>query len=119
MNSSLIFIALALLYAIAKIILEKRFAPLDAAGNEHQISDLAYSWGCSSHDLFHLAGAKWNFSQAKIEHDFEHYLDDGHIPPVHFLTVNDILVYTLQVDTFSILFSFFQDRYPMIPTGAF
>lgn len=80
MSSSLIFIVLALFYAVAKIVLEKRLAPLDAASDERRLSDLAYSLGCSTYDLFQEAGSEWNFSEGKIQYDFEHYLSEGFIP---------------------------------------
>jgi hypothetical protein len=80
MQSSLLFIAIAILYIIAKIVLEKRLAPLDARTQERQLSDLAYSRGCSTYDLFAEAGSYWNFSKGKIESDFKNYLSEGFIP---------------------------------------
>lgn len=80
MSSSLIFIAFALVYAIAKIVLEKRLAPLDAVHGERQLSDFTYSTGCSAYELFQKAGSEWNFSNYKIESDFKQYLSEGFIP---------------------------------------
>lgn len=80
MHSGLIFIAIALIYTVAKIVLEKRLAPMDAVNFERQLSDLGYSLGCSTHKLFQEAGAVWNFSEGKIEFDFERYLSEGFIP---------------------------------------
>jgi hypothetical protein len=46
-------------------------------------------------------------------------ISDGHFPSVQFLSINDIPVYTLQTDTFSILFSLLQYRCPCVSTGTF
>ena len=80
MFQALIFIAIALVFALLKVILEKRLAPLDAGGDERQLGDLAYDRGCSVYDLFKEAGAKWNFSRDKIDTDFRQYLHFEHIP---------------------------------------
>lgn len=80
MSHPLIFIGIAALFALLKIVLEKRLAPLDAAGDEHRLSDLAYDRGCSVYDLFKEAGKMWNFSNSKIENDFKQYALDNHIP---------------------------------------
>jgi hypothetical protein len=76
----LVFIGIALVFALLKIILEKRLAPLDAVGDEHRLSDLAYDKGCSVYDLFKEAGEKWNFSKAKIDADFSQYVHHNFIP---------------------------------------
>lgn len=83
MTAPLIFIGLALFFALGKVILEKRLAPLDAAGDERRLVDLAFSMDCSVYDLFTHAGAVWNFSQAKIDADFKDYVHSDRIP--HYL----------------------------------
>jgi hypothetical protein len=75
-----IFIGIALIFAILKIVLEKRLAPLDALGDEHLLSDIAYNEGCSVFNLFEKAGEKWNFSKSKINADFKQYVNQGFIP---------------------------------------
>jgi len=75
-----VFIAIALVFALLKVVLEKRLAPLDAIGEERQLGDLAYDRGCSVYDLFKEAGAKWKFSKTKIDWDFKQYLQHEHIP---------------------------------------
>lgn len=81
MYQALIFIGIALVFALLKVYLEKRLAPLDAVGDERQLGDLAFSKGCSVHQLFKEAGSEWNFSQAKIEADFKQYVHQSHVPP--------------------------------------
>ena len=76
----LLYIGIALIFAVLKIALEKRLAPLDALGDENRLSDLAYDKGCSVFDLFKEAGSKWNFSKNKIEADFRQYVHQGLIP---------------------------------------
>ena len=83
MTASLIFIGLALVFAVGKVILERRWAPLDAAGDERRLGDMAFAMGCSVYDLFAQAGAAWNFSQAKIDADFKDYVRSERIP--HYL----------------------------------
>lgn len=79
-HAFLIF-GLALAYALLKVFLEKRLAPLDDVGDERQLADLAFACGCSAFDLFRLAGAQWNFSDHKIEGDFRRYLKADVVPP--------------------------------------
>ena len=81
MHNTLIFIGLALAYALLKVFLEKRLAPMDADGEERRLADLAFASGCSVYELFVSAGAKWNFSPRKIEADFRRFLKQGDIPP--------------------------------------
>ena len=81
MFRALTFIAIGLIFALLKIWLEKRLAPLDAVGDEHRLSDLAYDRGCSVYDLFKEAGEKWNFSNTKIDSDFKQYVHQNFIPP--------------------------------------
>ena len=76
----LIYIGIALIFAVLKIVLEKRLAPLDAQGDENRLSDLAYDKGCSVFDLFKEAGSKWNFSKSKIDADFRQYVHQGLVP---------------------------------------
>ena len=83
MTASLIFIGLALFFALGKVVLEKRLAPLDAAGDERHLVDTAFTLGCSVYDLFTDAGAAWNFSRAKIDADFKDYVHSDRIP--HYL----------------------------------
>lgn len=77
----LIFIGIALIFAILKIVLEKRLAPLDALGDDQRLGDLAYDKDCSVFDLFKEAGEKWDFSKTKIDADFRRYVIQGFIPP--------------------------------------
>lgn len=81
MTAPLIFLGLAIVFALGKVILEKRLAPLDAAGDERRLGDLAFSAGCSVYDLFARAGAAWNFSKAKTDADFRDYVHSDRIPP--------------------------------------
>jgi hypothetical protein len=81
MTVSIIFIALALVFALGKILLEKRWAPLDAAGDERRLGELAFNKGCSVYDLFAKAGEAWHFSKAKIDADFKDYVHSDRIPP--------------------------------------
>ena len=80
MTSMVIFISLAVLYGALKIILERRLAPLDVVGEEGDLSDAAFSNGCSVHALFQQAGDVWPFSKGRIENDFKIYLNTGEIP---------------------------------------
>lgn len=81
MTSAIIFIGLALVFALGKIILEKRLAAQDAAGDERCLSDLAFSLDCSVYDLFIQAAAEWHFSREKIDSDFKNYMRNDQIPP--------------------------------------
>jgi hypothetical protein len=80
MFHALLFISMALVFALLKVVLEKRLAPMDAGGEARQLSDLAYDKGCSVYDLFREAGDKWGFSKAKIESDFRQYLHQDFVP---------------------------------------
>jgi hypothetical protein len=80
MTSMIIFISLAFLYGALKIILERRLAPLDVVGEEGDLSDAAFSSGCSVYALFQQAGDVWPFSKDRIESDFKIYLYTGDIP---------------------------------------
>ncbi len=80
MFETIIFIVLGLVYAGLKIYLEKRLAPLDADSDERRILDLAFVTGCNVYQLFKEAGAKWEFSNHKIDEDFKGYLREGFIP---------------------------------------
>ena len=71
---------MALVFTVAKIMLEKRLAPMDAAGDERGLGDLAFKMNCSVYDLFQLAGAEWHFSQEKIDRDFKNYVRTTQIP---------------------------------------
>lgn len=80
MTTMVIFICLAALYGALKIILERRLAPLDVIGEDGDLSDVAFSTGCSVHALFQQAGGVWPFSMDRIENDFKIYLNTGEIP---------------------------------------
>lgn len=80
MYNLLIFLCLGLLYAVLKIFLEKRLAPLDVAGDEPQLIESAFAKGCSVYALFKMAGEAWNLSPAKVEDDFKQYLRRGDVP---------------------------------------
>jgi hypothetical protein len=80
MMTMVIFICLAVLYGALKIILERRLAPLDVVGEEGDLSDAAFSSGCSVYALFQQAGGVWPFSRDRIESDFKSYLHTGDIP---------------------------------------
>ena len=80
MSSAIIFMFLALIFALAKIVLEKRLAPMDASGDERGLGDLAFTLNCSVYDLFQNAGADWNFSKEKIDRDFKNYVRTNQIP---------------------------------------
>jgi hypothetical protein len=81
MTASIIFILLALIFALGKILLEKRWAPLDAVGDERRLGDLAFAQGCSVYDLFVRAAGDWHFSKTKIDADFKDYVRNDRIPP--------------------------------------
>ena len=81
MEFSLLPAALAIVYIVFKIILEKRLAPLDTLGHEQRLSELAYASGRSTYEIFKRAGSAWKFSEQKVEADFRSYLSDGLIPP--------------------------------------
>jgi hypothetical protein len=81
MANAALFIAIALVFALGKILLEKRLAPLDAAGDQRRLDDLAFTKGCSVYELFKAAGSVWNFSTSKIEADFRQYIHHDHVPP--------------------------------------
>jgi hypothetical protein len=72
---------MALIYAVLKIYLEKRLAPLDDVGDERHLADLAFACGCSVFDVFRMAGEQWNFSDQKVNADFRHYLKASQVPP--------------------------------------
>lgn len=80
MLETIFFIALAGVYAVLKMVLEKRLAPLDAASDESRLSDLAFACGISEYEIFQVAGDRWNFSRGKIDHDFKGYLKEGIVP---------------------------------------
>ena len=94
MYNALLFIGIALAYAIGKVFLEKRLAPLDADGDERRLADLAFAEGCSVYELFSSAGAQWEFTQNKIDTDFRQFLRQGEIP----LYVHDYVRRHLQGD---------------------
>lgn len=81
MSTAIIFIGLALVFGLGKVILEKRLAHLDAGGDDRRLGDLAFAMGCSTYDLFVQAGAVWNFSKTKIDADFSDYVNLERIPP--------------------------------------
>jgi hypothetical protein len=80
MTTMIIFICLAVIYGALKIFLERRLAPLDVIGEDGDLSDVAFSAGCSVHSLFQEAGGVWPFSRERIENDFKTYLNTGEIP---------------------------------------
>jgi hypothetical protein len=80
MNEMVVFICLAVCYGALKIILERYLAPLDTAGDNQDLSDVAFSTGCSVFRLFQRAGDEWHFSNAKVGSDFKTYLNTGDIP---------------------------------------
>jgi len=80
MINPLMIFGLALVYMVAKVYLEKRWAPLDDVGDDRHLADLAFACGCSVFDIFKSAGAPWKFSTQKTERDFRNYLRTGHVP---------------------------------------
>ena len=48
--------------------------------DEELVSTLAMVRRCSAADVFRLAGEEWNFSEQKIQRDFQQYLKTGEIP---------------------------------------
>lgn len=80
MQNAIAFVIIGLIYAVAKVILERKLAPLDATGDERELSDLAFARGCSVYDIFRTAGSTWNFSNVKIDGDFRDYLNEGRVP---------------------------------------
>ena len=80
MNNAILFIVIGLIYVVLKIYLEKRLAPLDAIGEERELSDLAFANGNSVYEVFQAAGSTWNLPAEKSEDDFKNYLQRGAIP---------------------------------------
>jgi hypothetical protein len=80
MTNTVLFIAIGLTYVILKIYLEKRLAPLDAMGDERELSDVAFTGGNSVYEVFKAAGSTWNIPAEKSEDDFKKYLQRGAIP---------------------------------------
>ncbi len=80
MSTAIIFIIMALIFTLAKIMLEKRWAPMDASGDERGLGELAFTMNCSVYDLFQNAGADWRFSNEKIDRDFKNYVRTNQIP---------------------------------------
>ncbi|MFZ1202613.1 MAG: hypothetical protein WAO07_20795 [Desulfobacterales bacterium] len=80
MTNALIFFIIGLIYALLKVFLEKRLAPMDSRGEEYDLSDLAFSTGRSVYDVFKAAAVTWNVAVEKSEDDFKKYLTQGHIP---------------------------------------
>ena len=80
MHAMIGFSVMAAIYAVLKIVLEKRLAPLEAAGEDRDLADVAFARGCSVFALFQRAGEKWNFSKFKVENDFKDYVNSGQIP---------------------------------------
>jgi hypothetical protein len=80
MSNTILFIVIGLTYVVLKIYLEKRLAPLDAVGDERELSDLAFANGNSVYEVFKTAGSIWNLPAEKPEDDFKIYLQRGTIP---------------------------------------
>ena len=80
MFNTILFIVIGLIYVGLKIYLEKRLAPLDAVGDERELSDLAFANGNSVYEVFKTAGATWSLPAEKSEDDFKKYLQRGAIP---------------------------------------
>jgi hypothetical protein len=80
MSNTILFIVIGLIYVILKIYLEKRLAPLDAVGDERELSDVAFASGNSVYEVFKTAGSNWNLPAEKSEDDFKKYLQRGAIP---------------------------------------
>ena len=80
MTNTILFIVIGLIYVILKIYLEKRLAPLDAVGDERELSDVAFASGNSVYEVFKTAGSTWNLPAEKSEDDFKKYLQRGAIP---------------------------------------
>ena len=80
MSNTVLFIVIGLTYVVLKIYLEKRLAPIDAVGEERELSDLAFSNGNSVYEVFKIAGTTWNLPDEKCEEDFKNYLQRGVVP---------------------------------------
>ena len=80
MFETMIFFGLGLAYALLKVYLEKRLAPLDADSDERRLLDLAFVTGRNVYETFEAAGEPWDFSGKKIDGDFRLYLREGIIP---------------------------------------
>ena len=76
----IIFIALALIFVLLKAVLDHRLSPSEAAGDRHQLDELAFNRGCSVYDLFVAAGIDWKFSRVKIDQDFERFAHEYAVP---------------------------------------
>lgn len=80
MVESLIFFAIAVIYAVLKIYLDQRFAALEASGEQRRLADLAFACERSEYELFHISGDRWNIAPKKIKQDFKNYVKTGHLP---------------------------------------
>ena len=80
MSNTVLFVIIGLTYVVLKIYLEKRLAPIDAVGEERELSDLAFSSGNSVYEVFKTAGSIWNLPDEKCEDDFKNYLLRGVVP---------------------------------------
>jgi hypothetical protein len=80
MYQILLFVGIAILYAVLKVYLEKRLAPLDVGSEDYQLSSVAFETGSSAYELFTRAGETWEIPAEKINDDFKSYLKKGILP---------------------------------------
>jgi hypothetical protein len=71
---------LAVVYIAARNYLSSRSLKKSNRSDEELLSTLAMVRRCSSFDMFKAAGEEWNFSEGKIQADFQVYLRTGDIP---------------------------------------
>ncbi len=76
-----VFFLIAVIYVLGKRYMEKSIQRNQLRSIEEQVAKIAATDQCSVYDLFHKAGAIWNFSKPKIEADFKAYLKRGELPP--------------------------------------
>ena len=71
---------LAVVYIAVRNYLSSRSLKKSNRSDEELLSTLAMVRRCSSFDIFKTAGEEWNFSEGKIQSDFQVYLRTGDIP---------------------------------------
>jgi hypothetical protein len=70
-----------------KAVVERREYSNHQPDDEELLCALAMERGCSTYDIFEVAGRAWSCSSDRIDHDFDVYLDTLEIPAYvrHFL----------------------------------
>ena len=69
----------AILLGLALHLIERRLRSVKPTLSD-RVFFTARSMNCSEYELFRRAGARYDFSAAKIDTDFKHYLWHEHVP---------------------------------------